>query len=91
MSEKELFGEDECPFDMGGYFIINGSEKVLIAQERMAANFVYVFSKAQPSAISHVAEVTSVMEKGGMSKMSKMTIKLFHGNSDKGVSVVARL
>ncbi|KAJ9122339.1 hypothetical protein QFC22_001760 [Naganishia vaughanmartiniae] len=25
----------------GGHFIINGSEKVLIAQERMAANFVY--------------------------------------------------
>jgi DNA-directed RNA polymerase beta subunit len=40
----------------GGYFIINGSEKVLIAQERMAANHVYVFKKSQPSKYLYVAE-----------------------------------
>ncbi|KAJ9127140.1 DNA-dependent RNA polymerase II [Naganishia onofrii] len=80
----------ECPLDMGGYFIINGSEKVLIAQERMAANFVYVFAKAQPSTASHVAEVTSVLEKGGLSKMSKMVIKLLNGNADKGTNNVMR-
>lgn len=27
------------PLDQGGYFVINGSEKVLIALERMANNF----------------------------------------------------
>jgi DNA-directed RNA polymerase II subunit RPB2 len=31
----------QCTYDQGGYFVINGSEKVLIAQERMAANHVY--------------------------------------------------
>jgi hypothetical protein len=31
----------------GGYFVVNGSEKVLIAQERMANNHVYVFRKAR--------------------------------------------
>lgn len=35
----------ECSKDMGGYFIIRGSEKVMVAQERMANNFVYVFKK----------------------------------------------
>ena len=30
-------------FAQGGYFVVNGSEKVLIAQERMANNHVYVF------------------------------------------------
>ncbi len=29
----------------GGYFIVNGSEKVLIAQERMANNHVAVYKK----------------------------------------------
>ena len=31
----------------GGYFVINGSEKVLIAQEKMTNNAVYVFAKKQ--------------------------------------------
>ena len=40
----------------GGYFIVNGSEKVLIAQERMANNHVYVFKKSQPSKFSYICE-----------------------------------
>jgi len=33
----------ECLMDQGGYFIINGSEKAIVAQERMAANQIMVF------------------------------------------------
>ena len=44
----------------GGYFVINGSEKVLIAQEKMANNHVYVFKKSQPSKYGFVAECRSV-------------------------------
>lgn len=33
----------ECEYDQGGYFIINGSEKVVISQERIADNKVHVF------------------------------------------------
>lgn len=38
----ELRGE--CPYDDGGYFIINGQEKVVISQERLRTNFPYVFA-----------------------------------------------
>ncbi len=44
----------------GGYFIVNGSEKVLIAQERMASNHVAVYKKSQPSKYSYVAEMRRV-------------------------------
>lgn len=37
----------ECPLDPGGYFIINGSEKVLVGQEQLAWNYVYIFSKKE--------------------------------------------
>ena len=43
-------------FMQGGYFVVNGSEKVLIAQERMANNHVYVFKKSQPSKFSYICE-----------------------------------
>ncbi|KAJ3039907.1 DNA-dependent RNA polymerase II [Rhizophlyctis rosea] len=63
-SEAELQDLSECDMDQGGYFIINGSEKVLIAQERMATNQVFVFSRAAPSAYTHSCEIKSVPEEG---------------------------
>lgn len=32
----------ECPLDPGGYFIINGSEKVILMQEQMSKNRIIV-------------------------------------------------
>lgn len=34
----------ECRFDAGGYFIINGSEKTILCQERAAENRIQVFN-----------------------------------------------
>ena len=75
-TEKDLHAWGECPYDQGGYFIINGSEKVLIAQERSAGNIVQVFNKASPSPFSHLAEIRSVVDKGNR-MMSQCTVKLF--------------
>ena len=61
-TDKELVELGECPYDQGGYFIINGSEKVLIAHEKMANNHVYVFEKTMPYKYSHVCEVRSLVE-----------------------------
>lgn len=84
LAEHEFYELKECPYDMGGYFVINGSEKVLIAQERSAANIVQVFKKAAPSPISHVAEIRSALEKGSR-LISSMQIKLY-GRDEKGVA-----
>jgi DNA-directed RNA polymerase II subunit RPB2 len=33
----------ECPYDLGGYFIIQGGERAIISQERMSENRPFVF------------------------------------------------
>jgi DNA-directed RNA polymerase II subunit RPB2 len=84
--DPEKYDLNECPDDPGGYFVINGQEKVLIAQERMAGNHVYVFAKGQPSPISFLAEIRSVPERGGK-LLSSFQVKLFHKGQEKSVRI----
>ncbi|EFA79113.1 RNA polymerase II core subunit [Heterostelium album PN500] len=81
-SDVDLPMMGECPYDQGGYFIINGSEKVLIAQEKMSHNHVYVFKKTPPSKYSYVAEIRSCQETGSR-PTSTMYVKMLQ-NSNKG-------
>jgi len=50
----------ECKYDYGGYFIINGNEKVVISHDRIAENKTYVFLDNKLTQYSHVAEIRSV-------------------------------
>jgi len=51
----------ECKFDAGGYFIINGSEKTVLGQERAAENRVYCFNVSKNNTkYSWIAELKSV-------------------------------
>jgi DNA-directed RNA polymerase II subunit RPB2 len=51
----------ECKFDSGGYFIINGSEKTVLGQERAAENRVYCFNISKnDTKYSWKAEIKSV-------------------------------
>ncbi|ELP88990.1 DNA-directed RNA polymerase II subunit RPB2, putative [Entamoeba invadens IP1] len=40
---NDIIQSDECQFEQGGYFVVKGSEKVVIAQEKMSPNTVLVF------------------------------------------------
>jgi DNA-directed RNA polymerase II subunit RPB2 len=40
---------DECRYDPGGYFIINGQEKVVVCIEKMVDNKILIFSKSDSS------------------------------------------
>lgn len=80
--DRDLTNMGECSYDQGGYFIINGSEKVLIAQEKMNNNHVYVFKKSPPSKYSYVAEIRSCQESGSR-PTSTMYVKMLT-NTNKG-------
>jgi DNA-directed RNA polymerase II subunit RPB2 len=50
----------ECPMDCGGYFIIKGSEKTVLGQERAAENRIYCFDGKNTTKWSWFAEIKSV-------------------------------
>jgi len=50
----------ECPYDCGGYFIIKGSEKTVLGQERAAENRIYCFDGKASTKWNWVAEIKSV-------------------------------
>ena len=50
----------ECPKDCGGYYIIKGSEKTVLGQERAAENRIYVFYGKNTPKWDWIAEFKSV-------------------------------
>jgi len=56
-SEGEMFRMNECPLDPGGYFIVNGTEKVILVQEQLSKNRIIVETDNKKELI--VASVTS--------------------------------
>ena len=50
----------ECPMDAGGYFVIKGSEKTVLGQERAAENRIYCFDGKNTTKWNWFAEIKSV-------------------------------
>ena len=75
----------ECRYDQGGYFIIEGQEKVIVSHERKAENKLYIVT-SQDSLYSYSAQIKSVPEDSFKyarttvvninSKTNKITVRL---------------
>lgn len=53
----------ECRYDKGGYFIINGNEKVVIGQERIAENKIFAFRKTLSNkTVEYNVEIHSIID-----------------------------
>ena len=61
MNSEARYNMGECKNDPGGYFIIDGGEKVIVSQEGRADNMLYV-KKLKDDKYSHAAEIRSVSE-----------------------------
>ena len=59
LKRQELISKLEDPDDPGGYFIINGSERVIVSQEDLAPNKPF-YDKGDKASITHVAKVISI-------------------------------
>ena len=72
----------ECKFDPGGYFIINGNEKVLISQEKVVPNIIQIYPINKPnSKYSYISEVRSSNDNTfGITK--SLSIKMTNKSND---------
>ena len=56
-NEAALARMGECPLDPGGYFVVKGTEKVILVQEQLSKNRILVMSDPKNDCVT--AEVTS--------------------------------
>ncbi len=67
---------EECKYDIGGYFIVNGNEKVIVGQEKMTENKVHVFENNKVSSkYSHICDIKST-SLDGFNTPKNVSIKL---------------
>lgn len=50
----------ECPYDYGGYFIVDGSEKVLITRQEQAFNTLYISKRERDPKVELYASISSL-------------------------------
>ena len=62
LPETTRFSMGECHHDYGGYFIIDGKEKVLVSQEKFADNMLYIKKHPDDSKYTFSTEIRSVSE-----------------------------
>jgi DNA-directed RNA polymerase II subunit RPB2 len=62
LSTEVRFNMGECRNDYGGYFIIDGKEKVIVSQEKFANNMLYIRKNKPDNEFSYSAEIKSVSE-----------------------------
>ena len=72
---KKGYNNAECEYDPGGYFIVGGSEKVVMSLERMIDNRPLVFIKKDPSSIIYTVQVNSKSYKTDMMQIVKIRMK----------------
>ena len=60
LAKDQLIEIGEDPEDPGGYFIINGSERIIVSQEDLATNHIFVEEGPSNSSVLTVSKVSSV-------------------------------
>ncbi|CAH2046368.1 unnamed protein product, partial [Thlaspi arvense] len=75
--EEELARLGECPLDPGGYFVIKGTEKVLLIQEQLSKNRIIIDSDKKGNINASVTSSTEMVKSKTVIQMEKEKIYLF--------------
>ena len=88
-SDDEMAFLNECPLDPGGYFIVNGTEKVILVQEQLSKNRVIVEADAKKGIVqASVTSSTHERKSKSYVLLKKERIYLTHNVLNEDIPVV---
>ncbi|CAO1635149.1 unnamed protein product [Jaminaea pallidilutea] len=77
-SHQELARMNECPLDPGGYFVVKGTEKVILVQEQLSKNRIIVEADSKKGTVQASVTSTTLERKSKsyvLTKHSKIFLK----------------
>ncbi|CAA7013057.1 unnamed protein product [Microthlaspi erraticum] len=86
--EEELARLGECPLDPGGYFVIKGTEKVLLIQEQLSKNRIIIDSDKKGNVNASVTSSSEMMKSKTVIQMEKEKIYLFLHQFVKKIPII---
>jgi len=87
-SNAELSKLGECPYDPGGYFIVRGSEKVILIQEQLSKNRILVEEDRKGELTAQVTSSTHEKKSRTNIVVVKSKFYLRHNTLQEDVNVV---
>lgn len=86
--EAELAKYGECPLDPGGYFVVKGTEKVILIQEQLAKNRIIVDTDSKGRVIASVTSSTHAIKSKTVIFMDKGKIYLQLNQFNKPIPII---
>jgi DNA-directed RNA polymerase II subunit RPB2 len=83
----------ECPYDSGGYFIVDGAEKVLVTRQEQAFNTLYITPQNDPkvavyASIQCLSAATRQIKRIAFSLQREITLAPLRGPSESKYSTI---
>ncbi|KAI9138686.1 DNA-directed RNA polymerase [Paraphysoderma sedebokerense] len=90
-NEEEMAKMKECPLDPGGYFVVKGSEKVILVQEQLSKNRIIVDLDKKGGIIATVTSSTTERKSKTYVLVKHNKIYLKHNSINDDIPVVIAL
>ncbi|OWZ76372.1 DNA-directed RNA polymerase III subunit RPC2 [Cryptococcus neoformans Bt85] len=90
-NEAELARMGECPMDPGGYFVVKGTEKVILVQEQLSKNRILVMKDKKDEVMAEVTSSTHdrVVKTYVVSKANRLYLR--HNSFKEFIPIVIAL
>ncbi|KAK9863929.1 hypothetical protein WJX84_000632, partial [Apatococcus fuscideae] len=87
-NEEQLAALGECPLDPGGYFVVKGTEKVILIQEQLSKNRIIIDKDSNDQYMASVTSSTTERKSKTNLVMKKGRLSLRHNAFQDDINIV---